>query len=249
MRFSANTGFLWPELGFLDRIRRAAAAGFDAVEFHDEAQRADPAQLRAVLAETGLPVCGLNVRMPPAAGCAAIPGQEAQARRDIDDAARMAELCDAAAIHVLSGNTDAPGAGIALVGNLRHALERTRRIVLIEPICRAANPAYFLHDLDQALAILAEVNHPRLKIMFDCYHIETEHGDCLARFRDAAAHVGHVQIASTPARQEPDQGTLDYARLLPAMRAAGYAGAFGCEYKPHAGTDAGLRWMQAFRAL
>ncbi len=247
MRFSANIGFLWPDLPFLDRIRRAAATGFAAVEFHDEAQRSDPAELQAVLRETGLPVCGLNVRMGPTAGCAAIPGQEDAARRDIEDAIRMAEFCDAAAVHVLSGNTDAAGAGETLKANLRHALAATERIILIEPICRAANPAYFLHDLDQALAILAEVDHPRLKIMFDCYHVETQHGDCLARFRAARQYVGHVQIAGVPDRQEPDRGTLDHAALLPALRAAGYAGSFGCEYRPRAGTEAGLGWMRAFR--
>ena len=88
MRFSANTGFLYKDLPFLDRIRAAAAAGFDAVEFHDEAQGADPAALAAALAETGLPVCGLNVRMGETSGCAAIPGAEAQARADIDAAVR-----------------------------------------------------------------------------------------------------------------------------------------------------------------
>jgi hydroxypyruvate isomerase len=35
-RFSANTGFLWKDRPFLQRIRAAAASGFDAVEFHDE---------------------------------------------------------------------------------------------------------------------------------------------------------------------------------------------------------------------
>ena len=41
-------------------------------------------------------------------------------------------------------------------------------------------PGYFLHDLDQAVGILAEIGHPRLRILFDCYHIETQHGQCLA---------------------------------------------------------------------
>lgn len=247
MRFSANTGFLWPELPFLERIRRAAAAGFDAVEFHDEAQRTDPSKLRAVLDDTGLEVCGLNCRMGPTTGCAAIPGMGTEARQDIDDAIRMAELAGAAAIHVVSGKTDAPDARATLIGNLRHALSRTDRIVLIEPICRAAMPGYFLHDLDQARGILAEVEHPRLKILFDCFHIETGHGDCLRHFRAALADVGHVQIASLPDRSEPDTGTLDYRRLLPEMQALGYAGAFGCEYRPRAGTDAGLGWMEPFR--
>ena len=243
MRFSANTGFLWPELPFLDRIRAAARAGFDAVEFHDEAQNADPKALREVLIETGLSVCGLNVRMGPTAGCAAIPGCEIQARADIDAAIAMAELVDAGAIHVLSGNTDAPGAAATLVTNLRYALAQTSRTILIEPICRAANPAYFLHDLDQATAILAQIDHPRLKILFDCFHIETEHGDSAARFAAVVQQVGHVQIASVPGRNEPGTGTLDYRLLLPAMRMAGYEGAFGAEYRPLSQTDDGLGWM------
>ena len=247
MRFSANTGFLWPELPFLERIRAASSAGFDAVEFHDEAQNADPTALRAALTETGLTVCGLNVRMGPTAGCAAIPGSEAQARADIDAAIQMADLVDAGAIHVLSGNTDAPEATETLIANLRYALAQTNRTILIEPICRAANPAYFLHDLDQATGILAQVDHPRLKLLFDCFHIETEHGDCAARFQAVAQHVGHVQIAGVPGRNEPNTGALDYRQLLPAMRAAGYAGAFGAEYRPLFRTDDALGWMARFR--
>lgn len=232
MRFSANTGFLFKELPFLDRIAAAAAAGFDAVEFHDEAQGADPARLAAALAEARLPVCGLNVRMGDTAGCAAIPGASAQARADIDAAVAVADAVDAGAIHVLSGRTDAPEARACLIDALRHALARTERVVLIEPICRAAMPGYFLHDLDQALAIRAEVDHPRLRILFDCFHVETEHGRCLERFLGAADRVGHVQIASTPGRNEPTGGDLDYRALLPAILRGGYPGPFGCEWRP-----------------
>jgi hydroxypyruvate isomerase len=243
MPFSANTGFLWPEEPFLGRIRAARAAGFAAVEFHDEAQAADPAALSAALA--GLAVASLNVRMGASAGRAAIPGAEAEARADLAEALAVAERVDAAAIHVLAGRTDAPGAHRTFVAALRHALGQTGRAILIEPICRAAMPGYFLHDLDQARAILAEIDHPRLKLMFDCYHVETAHGRCLERFRAVAPLVGHVQIASVPDRAEPDAGALDYRVLLPALREAGYAGAFGCEYRPRSTTAAGLSWRAA----
>ena len=89
-RFSANTGYLWKDLPFLDRIRQAAKYGFDGVEFHDEAQKADRAALKDVLAETGLPVYGLNVRMEETFGCAAIPGMGDQAKRDVDAAVEVA---------------------------------------------------------------------------------------------------------------------------------------------------------------
>lgn len=249
MRLSANTGFLWPDLPFLERIRAASKAGFDAVEFHDEAQSADSQDLRDVLRETALTVCGLNVRMGPTAGCAAIPGSEAQARTDIDAAIRVADMVDAGAIHVLSGNTNAPEAVETLIASLRYALAHTHRIILIEPICRAANAAYFLHDVEQAIDIVVQVDHPRLKILFDCFHVETEHGDCAHRLAEAAQHVGHVQIAGVPGRNEPDTGTLDYFQLVSALRGAGYAGAIGAEYRPLSRTVDGLGWMARFREL
>lgn len=247
--FSANTGFLWKELPFLERIRRAAASGFDAVEFHDEAQTADPAEMREVLEETRLPVLGLNVRMGDTAGCAAVPGMAGQARRDIDLAVAVAGRVGAGAVHVLAGKTEAPEARAAYVASLRHALEASDLTILIEPICRAMMPGYFLHDLDQAADVIAEMDHPHLKLLFDCFHIETEHGDVLARFRAHAAHVGHVQIASFPDRREPFPGALDYGELLPRFQEAGYAGHFGCEYKPAATVEEGLGWRASFGSV
>ncbi len=247
MRFSANTGFLFKELPFLERIGAAAAAGFDAIEFHDEAQGADPGRLAAALADAGLTVCGLNTRMGDTAGCAAIPGSEARARADIDAAVAVANAVDAGAIHVLSGRTDAVAARGSLIENLRYALDRFDRTILIEPISRAAMPGYFLFDLGQAEGILSEVAHPRLRIMFDCYHIEMQHGDCLNRFVGVADRVGHVQIASVPGRNEPTQGDLDYGLQLPRMVCAGYAGAFGCEYHALSSCDTTLRLLRGNR--
>lgn len=247
-RFSANTGFLWKDRPFLNRLRAAAAAGFEALEFHDEAQAEDPAELAEVLAACGLPVLGLNVRMGDTAGCAADPARAAEAWRDIDAALRCAASVGAGAVHVLAGRTEGLGAEAAYKRALRHALDASDRVILIEPICRAAIPGYFLNSLDQARRILREIDHPRLKIMFDCYHIETEHGDVAARFRESAADVGHVQIASVPGRAEPQIGpgaVVDYAQLLPAIVAAGYHGAFGCEYRPAGTVEAGLGWRDA----
>lgn len=249
MKSSANTGFLWTHLDLPGRIRAAHAAGFDAVEFHDEAQRSDLPAVAAALAETGLPVCGLNTRMGDTAGCAALPGHEDQARHDVDAAARLAEALDAGAIHVLAGRSAEPGDMAAYGRVLRHALAATDRVVLIEPICPQAMPGYLLSDIDQAARIIHEIGHPRLRLMFDCFHIQMATGDCAGVFARHAAQVGHVQIASVPGRNEPGcDDALDYAHLIPAMQAAGYDGAFGCEYRPRTTVEAGLGWRAALRA-
>lgn len=246
-RFSANTGFLWTDRPFPDRLRAAAAAGFDAVEFHDEAQRHDPALIRDILDETGLPVCGLNVRMGETAGCAALPGQEEQARRDVDDALRVAQALGAGAVHVLAGRAADGGDRAQYLRVLRHALDASDRVILIEPICRAAMPEYFLPDLEAAAGVLAEIDHPRLRIMFDVFHVAMAGGDVAAQFAAHAGRVGHVQLASVPGRNEPgEDDRLDPAALVAAMRAGGYGGAFGCEYRPRGTTEAGLGWRAVF---
>ena len=251
-RFSANTGFLYPELAFLERIRAAARDGFDAVEFHDEGQRADRAALKAALAETGLPVAGLNARMGETSGSAALPGMRDRARREIEAAAELAEDVDAAAIHVLAGKTKAPGARDAYLESLAFALRATDRTILIEPLCREAMPEYFLNSLDEAAGIVDELGDPRARILFDCYHVETEHGDALARFRAHAHRIGHVQIASVPERAEPragaDAGALDYGALLPAFAAEGYRGFFGAEYRPALSGEGAFAWRDRLAA-
>lgn len=246
-RFSANTGFLWKELALPQRIRLAATHGFDAVEFHDEAQTADEGAVRAALDETGLPVLGLNVRMGDTAGCAALPGMADQARRDIDAAADTARRVGAGAIHVLSGKTQDASARTSLIASLRHALSAFDGTILIEPISRAAMPGYFLNSLDLARDIVAETGDGRVRILFDCFHVESEHGDVTAAFRSVAGQVGHVQIASVPERGEPWPSRIDYAVVLPALRACGYDGAFGCEYRPATTVEAGLGWRDELR--
>ena len=43
---------------------------------------------------------------------------------------------------------------------------------------------------DEAAAILAELDHPRLKILFDCYHVWAEEGEVEDPFRRHAARIG-----------------------------------------------------------
>ncbi len=243
--FSANTAYLWTELPFLDRVRQAALHGFDAVEFHDEARGADRSELREVLAEAALPVGGINVRMGRTFGCAAIPGEGDQARRDLDEAAQIAEDIGAAAIHVLAGMVSGPGAQAAYLDSLRYALGQTDRTILIEPVCREQLPGYFLRTIDQAASVIAEIGHPRLRIMFDCYHVFRESGDLAVQFAAHADRVGHVQISAAEGRAEPRAGAIDYSLLLPAMQGCGYAGRFGCEYRPTGNTAESLWWRDA----
>lgn len=91
-------------------------------------------------------------------------------------------------------------------------------MVLIEPVCNEQLPGFYLRTIDQAGQVLTDVNHPNLKIMFDCYHIFHESGELEANFAAFAKQIGHVQIAAAEDRAEPFCGIIDYKNLLPQFK-------------------------------
>jgi hydroxypyruvate isomerase len=252
MKFSANLGFLFREFPLPDAVREAAKAGFTAIECHWPYDT-DPSVFRAALNEAGLPLLSLNTAVGDAGkgdfGVSAIPGREAEARRFIDRAVEYAVATGAGRIHVMAGRAEGPAAHATFVENLRYADQRIgdRDIsLLIEPLNSRDAPGYFLKSVEEAAALIDVAGIARLRMMFDCYHTQIQGGDLLRRFQTYAARIGHIQIASVPERCEPDTGEVAYERLLPAMVESGYAGWFGAEYRPRAGTVAGLTWLSRF---
>jgi hydroxypyruvate isomerase len=255
-RFAANLSMMYQEVGFLDRFAAAAKDGFRAVEFMFP--YAHPAaEVAARLRSAGLENVLFN--LPPGdfergeRGLAALPGREAEFAASIGTALEYAEALGCPRLHVMAG---IPGAGAArercratYVSNLRLAASRAAaagRDVLIEPINTRDIPGYFLNRQDDAQAIRAEVGAPNLKVQFDLYHCQIVEGDLAVKLKRDLAHIGHVQIAGVPERHEPDRGEVNYPFLFAHLDAIGYAGWIGCEYRPRAGTSAGLGWIRPY---
>lgn len=256
-RFAANLSMMYQEVAFLDRFAAAAADGFKAVEFlfpyafakQDVAKRLGDQGLENVL-----------FNLPPGnweageRGMAAIPGREVEFAASIDTALEYAEALGCPRLHVMAGipqaGLDRAACRATYVANLRLAAARAAaagRDVLIEPINTRDIPGYFLNRQDEAQAIRAEVGAANLKIQFDLYHCQIVEGDLATKLKRDIAHVGHMQIAGVPERHEPDLGEVNYPYLFEVIDRLGYAGWIGCEYRPRAGTTAGLGWFAPYR--
>lgn len=252
MRFSANLGFLWTDLPLEDAIHAAAAAGFAAVECHWPFDVA-PERIAAALSATGLPMLSLNTRRGDVAagdrGLAAVPGREVEARALIDEAVDYAAAVGARAVHVMAGWAQGPQAHACYCDNLRYACDRAAGhgvIVLVEPINSRDAPGYFLSRTGEAVAIIAEVARPNLRLMFDCYHVQIMEGDVTRRFSALLPLIGHVQIASVPDRGPPDGGELCYDFVLGQIVRSGWTAPVGAEYAPPGPTGKSLGWMSTF---
>jgi hydroxypyruvate isomerase len=258
-RFSANLSFLFNEVPFLDRFAEAARAGFTAVEFgfgYDHSAR----ELTARLAASGLKQVLINA--PPGdlaagdRGLAAIPGREHEFAASIVTALRYAEALSCPRIHVLAGVVGDPVAEAhearhgrhrsTFVRNLRFAAREAEAqgvTLTIEPINPRDIPGYFLTTQADAHSIREEVGAPNLKVQMDFYHAQIVEGDLSTKLRRWLEHIGHVQIAGVPGRNEPDRGEVNYYDIFALLDELGYEGWIGCEYRPQNGTVAGLGWL------
>lgn len=252
-RFSANLGFLWAELPLADAIRAAKAAGFDAVECHWP--YGEPLeQVNMALAETGLPMLGLNTSRGDATagenGLSALVGREAEARAAIDQAVSYGAQIGARHVHVMAGNASGEAAHRCFVKALRYACDVAAHAgmrVLIEPLNASDAPGYFLRTTGQAVGIIDEVAAHNLALMFDCYHVAHTEGDVLAQLATVMPQVGHIQFAGVPDRGTPLSGELDYATVFRHIARLGFAEPLGAEYRPEGKTEDTLEWMAALR--
>jgi 2-dehydrotetronate isomerase len=253
-RFSANLGFLWPERPLLERIHAAADAGFNAIELHWPYEV--PAEtVKAACAERRLTLLGINTNIGSGAdnhrGLGAVPGRESDFADLIEQSLAWCHAAGGTAIHVMAGLVPPEKraeASEVFVRNLAMAAAKAAErdlTLLLEPLNQRDMPGYFYSTIEPALAIIDRVGAPNLKLMFDCYHVGVSQGDVITRLRTHFAKIGHVQIAAVPSRAEPDEGEIAYPAIFKVLDGLGYLGWIGCEYKPRAGTDAGLSWCKA----
>ena len=82
-------------------------------------------------------------------------------------------------------------------------------------------------------------------VQYDIYHAQRMEGELATTMEKHLARIGHIQIADNPGRHEPGTGEINYAFLFKHLDRMGYRGWVGCEYKPAAGTEDGLVWLDA----
>jgi hydroxypyruvate isomerase len=254
-RFAANLTMMFTEVPFPQRFDAAAKAGFEAVEFLFPYEHA-PQDIAQWLDKNRLVNALFN--MPPGdwaageRGIACLPGREQEFRAGVARALDYAQAMGTKRLHAMAGllpaDADRGLHRATYIANLRYAARELAAhgiTLLIEPINPRDMPGYFLNSQADAHAIRAEVGAANLKVQMDFYHAQIVEGDLAATFRKHADGIGHVQIASVPTRNEPDDGEVNYPYLFRMLDELGYDGWVGCEYRPRGRTEDGLGWMKS----
>ena len=215
------------------RIRAAAAAGYGAVEVWLWSNK-DIDAIAAALAETGLGVAGfvaepmvsLNDPATHDAFLASLPASIATARR-----------LGAPFLYIQGGRTRPGISRTTQTADLTRLLTRAADILkgtgvtlLLEPVSDAEE-GFLTHAAD-GLPVVAAVNRPEVRLLYDLFHAAMAGEDLHATARGQTHLIGHVHVADHPGRGAPGTGSLDLQADMSWLRAQGYKGRFGMEHVP-----------------
>jgi hydroxypyruvate isomerase len=231
-------------LPFERRLAAAAKAGFRHVEmwFVDGSFRGPGEELAALAKKHGVAISNTVIGAPDGSIGGGLT-DPANRRMWLDRVRLTLDFNQAAGIpativctgNVVPGRTDGQMeksvvAGLAATLKLAEAAGIT---LLLEPLNTTYDHAgYWLTSSDRGAELCRRFNSPRLRLLFDCYHMQIMAGDLVKHIERNLDVIGHMHSAGVPGRNELFRGEIDYPFVLRELKRMGYRGIFGLEYMP-----------------
>jgi len=93
------------------------------------------------------------------------------------------------------------------------------------------HPGYMGDHMDWCIDVIERVGSPRLKVLFDFYHVQIMDGDNIVRLRQYKDYVGHIHTAGVPGRFElSGRQEINYRALMEELVDLNYQGYVGQEF-------------------
>ena len=102
-----------------------------------------------------------------------------------------------------------------------------------DPVEMKGHPGYQGDHTEYCIEIIKKVGSPRLKLLFDIYHVQIMDGDIIRRIRQNKDYIGHYHTAGVPGRNEiDDTQEINYKAVMETIAETGYKGYVSHEYIP-----------------
>ena len=143
-------------------------------------------------------------------------------------------------IILLSGNkkgiSDEEGMAntVAFINKIKAAAEDKGVTLCLELLNSKVNHKDYQCDRTAwGVEVCKRVNSPRVKLLYDIYHMQIMEGDIIRTIRANIQYIGHFHTAGNPGRHELDATQeLQYRPIAEAIAATGFTGYLGHEYSP-----------------
>lgn len=235
--YAINLDTWCKQVPFEQRFALARKLGFRTIEFWtvDRGNGTKASDIRKLMDDNGLAATQFAPAWPNFADAAKIPELLKVTEQAIADARVLGcakfTITGHSLVDGMSREAQLAGytAGLMRIAPL---LEKAGMTGLVEPFNRVNHLNHLLNGSQPALPMVRSVGSPRIKLLWDFYHMQLEDGDLIEKFTAGADQVAHVQIGDVPGRHQPGTGEVNHANLLKAVRGAGYQGKIGLEFMP-----------------
>jgi hydroxypyruvate isomerase len=123
---------------------------------------------------------------------------------------------------------------VAFLNRLKSYAEDQQVTLCMELLnSRVDHPGYICDSTRWGVEVCKRVNSPRVKLLFDIYHMQIMEGDVIHTIRDNLQYIGHFHTAGNPGRHQfDDTQELNYAPICKAIAESGFQGFMAHEYSP-----------------
>jgi hydroxypyruvate isomerase len=250
---------MYSEYAFLDRFEAAKKDGFEFVEFWSWTGR-DLAAIRERAAAAGIKINGFN---GDADFSLIDPSHRKQYLEFLKRSVDAAHKIGASSVTI---HSNALGEGGKVVDNCAHLSDTVKKCSMFDTLLECAEIAeqsgigmnlealnvitdhagnYLVHTGDAA-EMTRLIKSPKLKILYDIYHMQLNEGNLCGNIGAFIDQIGHIHVADAPGRHEPGTGEINYAHIFAHLEKAGYTGLIGYELFPKTTTADAVKAIMSY---
>jgi hydroxypyruvate isomerase len=168
------------------------------------------------------------------------PANHPMLLRELEETIPLAAAAGVPNVIAMFGNRngieDARGAASCIAGLSRiKALAEERGVTICVELLnsRVDHRDYMGDRTPWAVEVMRGIGSPRVKLLYDIYHMQIMEGDVIRTIRDNFAYIGHFHTGGVPGRHELD-GTqeLNWRAVATAIADLGFQGYVAHEFMP-----------------
>jgi len=160
--------------------------------------------------------------------------------RELEQTIPLAARADVPNVITMFGNrkgtSDAEGIAACIAGlrQIAPLAEEQGVTVCVELLnSKVDHPDYHGDHTAFGIAVVTGVGSPRVKLLYDIYHMQIMEGDVIRTIREHSAHIGHFHTGGVPGRHEIDDSQeLNYRAVARAIADLGFVGYVAHEFVP-----------------
>jgi hydroxypyruvate isomerase len=134
------------------------------------------------------------------------------------------------------GKSDAEGLDICVEGlnKIKALAEEQKVTICVELLNSKVDHADYQGDHTAwGAKVIEAIGSPRVKLLYDIYHMQIMEGDVIRTIRQHIGHIGHFHTGGVPGRHElDDTQELNWGAVARAVADAGFTGYMAHEFVP-----------------